>query len=102
MASEPVGAEPVGAERIEAEPIAPSPGDQRRSSGEHLTGVVAPEGEGWIAHFDGDIVYEGNSPIAAAHRAHLDLQQRGGGELVVLDSAGRHFKRFVVVGAPAD
>jgi hypothetical protein len=79
----------------------PSPGDHRRSSGEHLIGVVTPQGQGWVAHFDGDIVYEGDSPIDAAHRAHLDLQQRGGGELVVLDSAGRHFKRFIVAASQA-
>jgi len=41
-------------------------------------------------------VYTGASPIDAAHEARTDLARRGGGLLVVLDSAGRHLKRFVI------
>jgi len=62
----------------------------------HLTGVVAPGPRGWSAECAGVVVYEGASPIDATHHARLELVRRGGGELVVLDSAGRHFKRFVV------
>ena len=61
--------------------------------------MVAPRGTDWVAERDGDVVFEGPSPIDAAHHARLDLSRRGGGLLVVLDSAGRHFKRFVVDAA---
>jgi len=74
----------------------PSPDGQRRSSGGPPTCTVSPRGREWIAERDGDLVFAGSSPIDAAHHARLDLAERGGGLLVVLDSAGRHFKRFVV------
>lgn len=77
----------------------PSPDGQRRSSGGPLTTVVSPRGHDWVAERGGDVVFEGSSPIDATHHARLDLAQRGGGLLVVLDSAGRHFKRFVVDAA---
>jgi hypothetical protein len=73
--------------------------DRRRSPGAPLTIVVAPRDHGWVAECDGDLVYEGQSPIDAAHSACGDLARRGGGLLVILDSAGRHFKRLVVDGS---
>ena len=73
-------------------------GDRRRSSSRPLTIVVAPREHGWVAECDGDLVYEGRSPIDAAHSARGNLARRGGGLLVILDSAGRHFKRLVVDG----
>jgi hypothetical protein len=75
------------------------PGDRRRSPGGPLTVVVAPSESGWVAECDGDLLYEGPSPIDAAHSGRGDLARRGGGVLVILDSAGRHFKRLVVDGA---
>ncbi len=83
---------------MDSEPTPTSPGDRRRSPGGPLTTVVAPRDNGWVAERDGDLVYEGQSPIDAAHSARNDLAQRGGGLLVILDSAGRHFKRLVVDG----
>lgn len=77
-----------------------SPGGQRRSSGGPLTTVVAPRDDEWVAECDGVVVYVGASPIDATHEARVDLARRGGGLLVVLDSAGRHLKRFVIDPAP--
>lgn len=81
---------------MESDTPTTSPGDRRRSPGGPLTTVVAPRDDGWVAECEGAVVYEGHSPIDAAHNARLDLAQRGGGLLVILDSAGRHFKRLVV------
>jgi hypothetical protein len=74
-------------------------GDRPRPPSAPLTIVVAPRDQGWVAECDGDLVYEGQSPIDAAHSARGDLARRGGGLLVILDSAGRHFKRLVVDGS---
>ena len=83
---------------MESDPTPAPPGDRRRSPGGPLTVVVAPRGQGWVAECDGAVLYEGQSPIDAAHSARGDLARRGGGLLVILDSAGRHFKRLVVDG----
>lgn len=84
---------------MESEITPTPPGDRRSSPGGPLTTVVAPRDTGWVAECDGDLVYEGQSPIDAAHTARRELARRGGGLLVILDSAGRHFKRLVVDGA---
>jgi hypothetical protein len=62
------------------------------------TVVVAPRGHAWTAECDGAVLYEGLSPIDAADHARTDLARWGGGLLVILDSAGRDFKRLVVDG----
>ena len=84
---------------MESDATRTPPDDRRRSPGGPLTVVVGPSDHGWIAECDGDRLYEGPSPIDAAHSGRSDLARRGGGLLVILDSAGRHFKRLVVDGA---